>query len=74
MPRSHVSQLDYTALLLDEKFEQGKAWTSVFVHREQDIKLLVHGGDFFVLADQEGQDYMRKVLARKYDFRCAAME
>ena len=45
-------------ILLDEKFEQGKAWTSVFVHKEQDIiKLLVRGDDFFVLADQEGQDY-----------------
>ena len=65
---SHVWQLDYTALLLDEKFEQGKVWTSVFVHKEQGIKLLVHGDDFFVLADQEGQDYMRKVRAKKYDF------
>ena len=44
---SHVWQLDYTALLLDEKFEQGKAWTSDFVHKEQDIKRLVHGDDFF---------------------------
>ena len=65
--------LDYTALLLDEKFEQGKAWTTVFTHKEQDIKLLVHGDDFFFLADQEGQDYTLKVLAKKYDFGCDGM-
>ena len=52
--------LHYTAWLLDEKFEQGKASASVFVHKEQDLKLFVHRDDFFVLADWEGQDYMRK--------------
>ena len=31
------------------------------------------GDDCFVLADQEGQDYMQKVLAKKYDFGCDGM-
>ena len=67
---SHVWQLDYTALLLEK---QGKAWSSVFARKEHDVKLLVHGDDFFVLADQEGQDDMRKLLAKKYGFRCDGM-
>ena len=68
---SHVwPQLDYTALLHDEKFEQGK--TSVFAHKEQDIKLLVHGDDVFVLADLDGERLHAKVFAKScktYEFR-----
>jgi hypothetical protein len=51
-------------------FHQGQAWTSVFRHDELDIKLLVHGDGFLVLADQEGQEYMQQVLTEKYKYRC----
>lgn len=67
---SHVWQQDYTDHLKTAKFEQGKAWTSTFYHPEKDIKLLVHGDDFLVLSDKEGQDYMREVLGKKYEYRC----
>ena len=40
-----------------------KLGASVFVHKEEDNKLLVHEDDSFALADQEGQDCTRKVLA-----------
>jgi len=52
---SHMWQEDYSNHLKKKHFHQGQAWTSVFRHDELDIKLLVHGDDFLVLADQEGQ-------------------
>jgi hypothetical protein len=42
----------------------------VFRHEYLNIKLLVHGDDFFVLADKKGQEFMQKVLSERYEFRC----
>ena len=67
---SHVWQSDYSELLKKHNFECGKAWTSVFWHKEKNIKLLVHGDDFLVLSDKAGQEYMQKVLQERYEFRC----
>ena len=67
---SHVWQQDYSNHLIKNSFKQGQAWTSVFRHDELDIKLLVHGDDFLVLADKEGQEYMQKILKEKYEYRC----
>ena len=67
---SHVWQEDYSNHLKRKHFHQGQAWTSVFRHGELDIKLLVHGGDFLVIVDQEGQEYMQQVLKEKYEYRC----
>ena len=61
---------DASHVLKRKHFHQGQAWTSVFRHGELDIKLLVHGGDFLVLVDQEGQEYMQQVLKEKYEYRC----
>ena len=66
---SHVWQEDYSNHLKRKRFHQGQAWTSVFRHDELDIKLLVHGDDFMVLADQEGQEYMHQVLKEKYEYK-----
>ena len=67
---SHVWQSDYSELLKKHNFECRKAWTSVFWHKEKNIKLLVHGDDFLVLSDKAGQEYMQKVLQERYEFRC----
>jgi len=69
---SHVWQADYSERLGKHKFQCGKAWTSVFRHEELNIniKLLVHGDDFLVLADKKGQEFMQKVLSERYEFRC----
>ena len=67
---SHVWQEDYSNHLRKKRFHQGQAWTSVFRHDELDIKVLVHGDDFLVLADQERQEYMQQVLKEKYEYRC----
>ena len=67
---AHVWQDDYSNHLKTHNFIQGSAWTSVFRHKDKDVKLLVHGDDFLVLADAEGQAFMRKVLSERYEYRC----
>lgn len=32
--------------------------------------LLVHGDDFLVLVDEDGQKYLKGTLSEKYGFRC----
>lgn len=44
--------------------------TIVFRRATKNIQLLVHGDDFLVLADQEGQEYMKEGLSKKYERRC----
>ena len=69
---SHVWQQDYSNHLVKNRFKQGQAWTSVFRHDMMSwiSKLLVHGDDFLVLEDKEGQEYMQKILKEKYEYRC----
>ena len=57
---SHVWQEDYSNHVKRKHSHQGQAWTSVFRHDELDIKLLVHGDDFLVLADQGGKSTCNK--------------
>ena len=69
MDASHVWQSDYSQLLQDHDFTCGKAWPAVFRHSREDLTLLVHGDDFFVLADDDGQSFMKEVLKKRYEFR-----
>ena len=67
---SHVWQEHYTKKLLERGFVQGQAWTSVFRHPDKDVMLLVHGDDFLVLGDEDGQKYLKDTLSERYEFRC----
>ena len=69
MDASHVWQSEYSELLSLHSFTTGKAWPSVFRHSGEDLTLLVHGDDFFVLGDDEGQSFMKEVLKKRYEFR-----
>ena len=67
---SHVWQEHYSKKFIERGFVQGQAWTSVFQHPERDVTLLVHGDDFLVLGDEDGQKYLRDTLSEKYEYRC----
>ena len=67
---SSVWQSEYSSLLVEGGFKTGVASSVVFYHAGEDIRLLVHGDDFFVLADEEGQQYLEKLLSSRYDYRC----
>ena len=34
------------------------------------MRLLVHGDDFLVLADEEGHTFVDRVLRERYEFKC----
>ena len=67
---SSIWQSEYSSLLVEGGFKTGVASSAVFYHAGEDIRLLVHGDDFFVLADEEGQQYLEKLLSSRYDYRC----
>ena len=67
---SSAWQKDSTSLLQQNEFSTGKACTCIFTHVEKDIRLLVHGHDFLVLADEEGHEFVDQVLKSRYEFKC----
>lgn len=52
------------------EFNAGKAWPCILYCEKADIRLLVHGDDFFCLADDEGHAYLDKALKERYEYRC----
>ena len=38
-------------------------------HIGDDIRVLVHGDDFVVLADDDGQEFVKKTFAERYAFK-----
>ena len=67
---SAVWQRSYTSLLRKHGFVVGKAYPCTFYHAEADVRLLVHGDDFLVLADEDGHRFVDKVLSEEYEFKC----
>ena len=67
---SSTWQRDYSELMSKYGFSAGKAWPCIFYCEEEDVRLLVHGDDFFCLADDEGHAYLDKALKERYEYRC----
>ena len=67
---SAIWQRSYTELLIRAGFAKNQAWPSCFYHEGYGgIRVLVHGDDFVVLADDAGQKYLEDTLRSKYDLR-----
>ncbi|CAE7546001.1 unnamed protein product [Symbiodinium natans] len=64
-----IWQADYTAALLEAGFVRCPAWPAIFYNSATETRLLVHGDDFLILADDDGQAHVEKVLRKKYDLR-----
>ncbi|CAE7240586.1 unnamed protein product [Symbiodinium natans] len=67
---SSTWQRDYSELMAKHDFRAGKAWPCIFYNEKEDVRLLVHGDDFFCLADDEGHAYLDKALSERYEYRC----
>ena len=67
---SSTWQKGSTSLLQKHGFRTGQAWPCIFLHEERPIRLLVHGDDFLVLADEEGHAIADRVLRERYEFKC----
>ena len=66
---SAVWQETYIALLKEFNVECGTAWPSIFYHRENDSRFLCHGDDFIIVADEDGQQFVERILARRFEYR-----
>ena len=66
---ANIWQRDYTELLLRHNFTRSNAWPAVLYHREKDVRLLVHGDDFVILADDQGQAFLKEILETRYELR-----
>ncbi|CAE7245381.1 unnamed protein product [Symbiodinium sp. CCMP2592] len=66
---SSVWQETYTKLMDGHGIKNGSAWPAIFGCSERGLRMLVHGDDFFVLGDDDGQKFVEGVLAEKFEYR-----
>ena len=69
MDAASIWQETYTALLAEHDIKAGVAWPSIFYHEASDSRILCHGDDFVILADEQGQQFIESVLAKKFEYR-----
>ena len=55
--------------LAEHDIKAGVAWPSIFYHEASDSRILCHGDDFVILADEQGQQFIESVLAKKFEYR-----
>ena len=60
---------EYVSMLVENGFEQGISSPTVFLHRGRDLRVLVHGDDFFALGDDAALDFLEKCIAARYDYK-----
>jgi len=69
---SNLWQKDYTKLLATEDYRAGKANPALFHSAKWDGRMLVHGDDFFLLADEDAVQDMHRLLGSKYTVKLMA--
>ena len=50
-------------------FQPGRATVVAFFHPERDIRIIVHGDDFVVEGEESDLEWVRDVLAAKYEWK-----
>lgn len=66
---SSVWQSTYTKLVEENGYVAGKGWPAIFYNEKMDVRFLVHGDDFLILADEQGHQHIEKVLSQKFEYR-----
>jgi len=64
---------EITDCLISGGFVQGVACPNLYRHEEKDIDAAVHGDDGHVLADEDGQAYVQKLLTERYEIKVRAI-
>ena len=55
--------------LVENGFERGRGFPSVFYHRERDICTLVHGDDYFSAGKKADLDWLQMILEKRYELK-----
>jgi len=67
---SAIWQDDYCDLLNAAGFKRGKSNGAIFFHPSTGVRVLVHGDDFVVLTDNQGDlDNFEKLIASRYEYK-----
>ncbi len=66
---AHNWEKEYTGPLLDMGFNVGKSTTCVFRHEQRNIDIVVHGNDFAILGTGWDIEWVRILLAAKYELK-----
>ncbi|CAK0839220.1 unnamed protein product, partial [Prorocentrum cordatum] len=69
---SKIWQGDYTELLEEHGYKAGMSCPAVFYKEVDETRLLGHGDDFAVLAQQQDTDSFEATLGKKYEFKKTA--
>ncbi|CAK0865787.1 unnamed protein product [Prorocentrum cordatum] len=69
---SKIWQGDYTELLEEHGYKAGVSCPAVFYKEVDETRLLGHGDDFAVLAQQQDIDSFEATLGKKYEFKKTA--
>ncbi|CAK0864353.1 unnamed protein product, partial [Prorocentrum cordatum] len=69
---SKIWQGDYTELLEERGYKAGMSCPAVFYKEVDETRLLGHGDDFAVLAQQQDIDSFEATLGKKYEFKKTA--
>ncbi|CAK0893091.1 unnamed protein product, partial [Prorocentrum cordatum] len=69
---SKIWQGDYTELLEENGYKAGVSCPAVFYKEVDETRLLGHGDDFAVLAQQQDIDSFEATLGKKYEFKKTA--
>ena len=64
---------ELTSCYVDAGFKQGLACPNIYYHAERDIVIVNHGDDGHVLADDDGQAYVQKIMKDRYEVKVRAV-
>ena len=57
----------YATALKSMGFRRGKSNPCLFYHPDREVRLCVHGDDFFSVATSEGLDWFENEILRRFD-------
>ena len=60
-------ETEYTEMLQEAGFSQGKYSACVFYHEKRKIRVVVHGDDFTVLGESKGLDWFREAAQKRME-------
>ena len=63
----------YTEVLLSHGFTQSAASPCVFYNKTKDLRLVIHGGDFTSLGEEESLMWFRKVMEKHFTVKFRGM-
>ena len=64
-----IWQATYVELLKECGIEQRVGWPALFMHKERDLRFMVHGDDFVALGDEDGLKFLEEKLKQKFEYR-----